>query len=100
MNEICQVCGLPKDLCTCVQMDKERQQIKVRVMKRRFGKIVTVISGLENHERAKELEKIMKKKLACGGTVKETEIELQGDHKRNIKGILLQQGFKGELIDV
>lgn len=100
MNEVCPVCGLPKELCSCGEMAKEGEQIKVRVLRRRFGKLVTIISGLENHERAKELEKILKKKLACGGTVKGNEIELQGDHKKKIKEILLTQGYKEELIDV
>ncbi|MFH1544537.1 MAG: stress response translation initiation inhibitor YciH [archaeon] len=100
MNEVCPVCGLPKELCSCGEMAKEAEQIKVRVGRRRFGKLVTSISGLESHERAKELEKILKKKLACGGTVKGNEIELQGNHKKNIKEILLMQGYKEELIDV
>ncbi|MEW6295410.1 MAG: stress response translation initiation inhibitor YciH [Candidatus Diapherotrites archaeon] len=100
MNEVCQICGLPKNLCVCSEIEKEGQRIKARVMKRRFGKVVTTISGIENQGRAKELEKILKRKLACGGTVKGTEIELQGDHKKHIKEILMQQGYKEELLDV
>ncbi len=76
MEEICQSCGLPKNLCVCGEIAKESQKVKVRTIKRRFGKIVTTVSGLQDRERAKELGKILKRKLACGGTVKGDEIEL------------------------
>ncbi len=100
MNEVCQICGLPKNLCVCQEIAKENQKIKIFVKRTKFRKFVTVIQGLENHESAKELEKTLKKKFACGGTVKGTEIELQGDHKKNMKNVLLKQGYKEELIDV
>ena len=68
-------------------------------MKRVFGKLVTVISGFETTDEAKELGKLLKKKLACGGTVKGKEIELQGKHVDKAKEVLIKQGFKEELID-
>jgi len=43
--------------------------------------------------------KILKKKLACGGTVRGTEIELQGEHKAKVKDILKQNGYREEHID-
>lgn len=100
MNEVCQTCGLPKNLCVCQEIAKESQKISVFVKKIKFRKWVTVIQGLESPEAAKNLEKTLKKKFACGGTVKGSEIELQGDHKKNIKKALLEQGYKEELIDV
>ena len=99
MEEICQSCGLPKNLCVCGEIAKESQKVKVRTIRRRFGKIVTTVSGLQDRERAKELGKILKRKLACGGTVKGDEIELQGDHRRKIKEVLVKEGYKEELID-
>ncbi len=99
MEEVCQICGLPKNICVCTQITKEAQKIRVTAMKRAFGKIITTISGIDDAQTAKELEKIMKRKLACGGTTKGTNIELQGNHKRKIKEILVEQGYKGESID-
>jgi len=99
MTEICSACGLPKNICVCGTIEKENQKIKVRIMRRRFGKIITTITGLESQVTAKELEKLLKKKLACGGTVKNDSIELQGEHKKKVKEILLSQGYKEELID-
>ncbi len=99
MNEVCKKCGLPKNLCVCVDISKESQKIKVRQFNRMFGKVVTQITGLESKERAKELGKILKRKLACGGTVHENAIELQGKHMQRVKEILLEEGYSKELIE-
>ncbi len=99
MNEICEKCGLPKDLCICCEIAKESQKITIKVLNRRFGKHITLISGFDKDANIKELGKILKKKLACGGTTKGDEIELQGKHKEKAKAILMKEGFKEELID-
>lgn len=99
MGEIDKITGLPKELLDFDKIGKEEQRIKVRVMQRRFKKLVTTIMGLESESEAKELAKTMKKKLACGGTVKGKEIELQGDHKHKVKEILIHEGYKEGQID-
>lgn len=99
VEEICQTCGLPKSLCVCIEIEKETQKIKIRLMKTSFKKLVTTISGLEGKEKMKELEKTLKRKLACGGTVKDGIIELQGDHRKKVKEILLKEGYKEGLIE-
>ena len=99
MDEICPKCGLPKNLCVCQEIAKEEQKIKIRVDRRRFGKIVTIVSGLENSVNPADILKELKRKLACGGTAKDNEIILQGDHKTKVKEFLMGKGFKEELID-
>lgn len=99
MEEICPTCGLPKNLCVCGQIAKEQQKIKIRTARKRFRKVVTVLTGFEDEKTAKELGKLLKRKLACGGTSKNKEIELQGDHVNKVKEILLSEGYKEELID-
>ena len=99
MDTICNTCGLPKNLCVCKEIAKESQKVRIRTLRRRFGKFVTIITGVDDPKIAKELGKTMKSKLACGGTLRGTEIELQGDHKKRAKEILLQEGYKEELID-
>jgi len=99
VEEICQTCGLPKSLCVCGEIAKESQKIKIRLVRTSFKKIMTTINGLESEEKAKELEKLLKKKFACGGTVKNGMIELQGDHRKKVKEVLIQQGFKEGLIE-
>ena len=99
MDETCQTCGLPKSLCVCGAIEKEQQKIKIRLITRKFGKHITHVSGFDSESQAKELEKILKRKLACGGTSKNKEIELQGSHVRKVKEVLLQEGYNEELID-
>lgn len=98
-QEIDKLTGLPKELFDLEEISKESAKIKVRVTKRVFKKLVTVVSGFESNEQAKELGKILKRKLACGGTVRDKEIELQGNHAKKVKEVLVSQGFKEELID-
>ncbi len=101
MNTICPKCGLPQELCVCEIIAKEEQRIKVRGAKRKFGKITTMIEGIDEKQiDLKEVAKKLKSRLACGGTVKHNVIELQGDHRSSIKQELIKLGFAEETIDV
>ncbi len=101
MSEICTKCGLPKELCVCETIAKESQKITVEVVKKKFNKVSTVVEGIDEKEiNLKELAKKLKSQFACGGTAKEGRIELQGDHKQKVKGILIRSGFAPETIEV
>ena len=100
MQEIDKISGLPKDLFDINDITKEQQKIKIDVTKRRFSKMVTTISGIDDKTTLKEIGKEMKQKFACGGTVKDNEIELQGNHKEGAKELLIKRGYKEELIDM
>ena len=53
--------------------------------KGRKGKIVTIISGLQhNPDTMRALSKILKQHCGAGGTVKEGNIEIQGDQRRQV----------------
>jgi translation initiation factor 1 len=94
---ICPKCGLPLEACICKDLVKTKQKIRVETTKRRFGKIVTIISGIEND--TKDIAKKLKEEFACGGTVKNKTIELQGDHWRKVKNTLIELGFEEENIE-
>ena len=101
MSDICPRCGLPKELCVCETIAKETQRIKVYLERKKFGKMSTMIEGIDMKEIGiKSLAKSLKSKLACGGTVKEGRIELQGDHKIRVKKELVHSGFAPDKIDV
>jgi translation initiation factor 1 len=96
---ICPTCGLPKELCICEEVAKEQQRINVKVNKRRYGKEVTVIDGLDPTDiDLDDLSKYMKGKLACGGTVKGNSIELQGNHRERVINLLASKGYSVENI--
>ena len=97
--EICPKCGLPKQACVCEQIVKSAQRIKISTDKKRYGKIVTVVTGFESGIDVKKIAKSLKNELACGGTFKDNIIELQGDHTRRIKSLLVNLGFEEDSID-
>lgn len=82
----------------CEEIAKSGQKVKVEGMKRKFGKITTVISGIGKEVNLKEIAKALKTGLACGGTVKNNTIELQGDHRKKIKPVLKRLGFSDTII--
>ncbi len=99
--EICEICGLPKELCVCEEIAREIQKIKVYTVRRRFGKLMTIVEGIDEDDiDIKELTKELKAKCACGGTAKKGQIELQGDHKRKVKKVLITMGFSPDTIEV
>ena len=101
MSEICNKCGLPKQLCVCETIAKESQRIKVYTATKKFRKVSTVIEGLDKREiDLRDIARRLKSEFACGGTVKEGKIELQGAHKAKIKNSLISLGFKEATIDV
>ena len=101
MSEICNQCGLPRELCVCETIAKENQSVKVYMIKKKFGKKYTIVNGMDQKEiNIKELTKALKEKLACGGTGKDNIIELQGDHRSRVKAYLIELGFSPETIEM
>ena len=99
MSEICPKCGLVKELCVCEAIAKESQKVTIKVDKKKFNKPYTVIEGIDEKEiDMKELGKKLKSTLACGGTIKDGKVELQGEHKQKVKEILLEAGFSPDSI--
>jgi len=97
--DICPKCGLPIAACVCDEIAKTQAQITISTEKRRFGKVSTLISGFDDGVDIKEIAKKLKAKRACGGTVKNKVIELQGNHKGHIKPILESCGFSPDQIN-
>lgn len=92
---------MPKELCVCQEIAREQQRISIYSIKRKYGKIVTIVEGIDEKQlNIKELTKNLKSKLACGGTSKEGRIELQGNHKARARDVLVGMGFSDEMVDM
>ncbi len=98
MSKICPVCGLPEEVCICEEIAREQQLIRIFNDKRRYGKTVTVVEGIDAGDiDMEELARKLKTKCASGGTVKDGKIELQGEHKKKVQLALEEMGFEVEV---
>ena len=96
MAAICNLCGLPDELCICQEIAKEQQ--KASWYMRRYGKMVTIIEGIDDTAiDINQLAKILKGACASGGTVKGRTIELQGEHKKRASQVLKKNGYQVEV---
>jgi translation initiation factor 1 len=101
MAEICPTCGLPKDLCACGEIVKEQQRIRIRLETRKFGKATTIVDGIDyKTNNLAEMAKKLKGICACGGSSKNGQILLQGDHRDRVRQYLLEAGYPEENINL
>jgi translation initiation factor 1 len=68
------------------ELDKETARIIIsKEIRSKYKKISTVIRGIENPE---SISSELKRKIGTGGTYKEGQIILQGDHREAVKKLL------------
>jgi len=72
--------------------------LKVRIEKKhRGGKAATIVSGYIGPESGlKELEKTLKVKCGVGGSSKDGEIIIQGEHADKVVSLLTELGYKAK----
>jgi translation initiation factor 1 len=99
----CERCGRPESECECPpphpgpppRIPPERQTARLRVEKRARGKVVTVIANLDPlGNDLPALAAHLKERCGTGGTVKDGQIELQGDHRATAEAALVSLGYK------
>lgn len=88
--------GEPKPGGVTVSLPPQQQTIRVSIdKKRRQGKTVTVAAGFQLAPAdLQALEKTLKQLCGAGGTCKENEIEVQGEHRDKIMQKLAEMKFK------
>ncbi len=76
-------------------LPKEKQLLRVSLDKRnRKGKAVTLVTGFRgSDEDLQELGKLLKMRCGVGGSAKEGEIIVQGDHRTKVLDILQNEGY-------
>lgn len=79
---------------------KQKETLRIVTDKKgRNGKVATIIEGFTLDQ--KEIESIaheLKKRLGVGGSTRNGEILVQGDHKQKVKEFLEEKNFKIKLI--
>ncbi|NEU71023.1 translation initiation factor [Hassallia byssoidea VB512170] len=81
------------------ELPPQQQNVRVQATRSgRKGKTVTVITGFQaKPETLADLVKQLKAQCGTGGTVKDNDIEIQGDHKQKILDILIKLGYKAKI---
>ncbi len=82
------------------ELDKEKTRIVISKDIRRFRKVATVVKGLHERQDIESITKEMKTKIGTGGTFKDGQIILQGDHRDFVKNFLLKKGYDEGSIEV
>ena len=89
--------GVSSRDASCIVSTKNRGRVNIiRQTAHRGGKTVTVVTGFIGIGQAEQetLAKEMQKACGAGGTVKNRQIEIQGDHRETVAEILTKAGFR------
>lgn len=97
----CPQCGATP--CRCGEtaaVPAKAQTARIQLdRKGRKGKSVTLIQGLTlSTSQLDLLAKTLKGALGSGGTVKDGQIEIQGDHRAKVVELLQKQGYRTKLV--
>jgi translation initiation factor 1 len=95
----CPGCDRPQTACSCpapeaAPISPAKQLARLRLEKR-CGKSVTVVAGLVLAEAGlRDLLRELKARCGSGGTVKDGNLEIQGDQREAVRDFLAAKGFR------
>jgi translation initiation factor 1 len=100
----CDQCGKLEDRCECPPapaqqrplVPPEKQNLVIRKEKRKKGKVVTLLTGLQvqGPEQLKDFLRQLKNQCGTGGKIDGETIEIQGDQVKKMVSILGAQGYR------
>lgn len=101
----CGRCARPRSECACPRDAAGRillpadQPLRVSREKRRSGKVMTVVRGLDPAASdATAILSRLKRQCAAGGTIADGSIEIQGDQRERVVAILREMGYPARAV--
>ena len=80
---------------SAVNLAPEEQHLRLHLKRLPGNRITTIVKGfIGNDKTLKDLSKMLKKSCGVGGSVKNQQILIQGNHREKILKLLLERGFK------
>ena len=75
--------------------EPEHQNFRLHLQRLPGNRITTIVKGFKGSESMyQELSKYLKKTCGVGGSIKEKNILIQGNHRDKIMKLLIERGFK------
>ena len=75
--------------------EPEHQNLRLHLQRLPGNRITTIVKGFKGSDSMyKELSKYLKKTCGVGGSIKEANILIQGNHREKIMKLLIERGFK------
>ena len=75
--------------------EPESQNLRLHLQRLPGNRITTIVKGFKGSESMyQELSKYLKKTCGVGGSFKEKNILIQGNHRDKIMKLLIERGFK------
>lgn len=105
-GRICPKCGNPPTKCSCKRKKNAPSSNRkndgiVRIQrekKGRKGKTVTIVTGFScSNEDLKQVASQLKNRCGSGGSVKDGDIIIQGDHRDVVSAELKKKGYTVKL---
>ena len=79
-------------------IDPSQQRVRLHLDRKGGGKIVSIVRGLqESNDVLMVIAKDLKKGCGVGGSVKNGEILIQGNHREKIQKLLSKKGYAVKL---
>ena len=88
----------PAPKALAAEMERKTKSARIRLEKRASGRVVTVIADVPGT--ASEIEtlaKLLKTRCGTGGSMKDLDIELQGDRRDAVQAVLREKRIPHKL---